>query len=113
MTREILDRAFGPTLLKILRDYGKRRSSHYSESESSSFQLRPSGPALAEEKSEEHTKEIDALAGTDEVGGKLQVCLSCFVFHLDCLLFAHRLAFLFFASLLHPHSLHLRPCLVP
>ena len=77
MTRQILDKAFGPTLLKTLEDYGKQRS-FYGESHST-FQRGPSAHALGEEKGEEDTKEIDALAGTDEVGGKLQVRFGCIV----------------------------------
>eukprot|EP00903_Cladosiphon_okamuranus_P015565 g14370.t1 len=89
VTREILDKAFGPTLLKILEDYGRRQSSPDAEGGSPSFQRKRSPAALAEEKSEEDTKAIDVLAGTDEIGGKLQVVLSGpsgFVFYVETIL---------------------------
>eukprot|EP00752_Nemacystus_decipiens_P001683 g1633.t1 len=80
VTREILDKAFGPTLLKILEDYGETQSS---------FRRGHSAHSMGESKGEEDTKEIDALAGTDEVGGKLQVVLSGpsgFVFYVETIL---------------------------
>lgn len=115
MTRQILDKAFGPALLKVLQDYGKQRS-FYGESRSS-FRRGPSAHALGEEKDEEDTKEIDALAGTDEFGGKLQViffffcvfsvprlfvvvvgcCCCCCSFNIRCFSF-FRLFFCFFAA---------------
>lgn len=67
VTREVLDKAFGPILLEIIEDYKRKRP--LSES-----------VAAATDRGEEKREHgysngtaIDVLAGTDTVGGKLQV----------------------------------------
>lgn len=78
MTRQVLEKAFGPTLLGVLEAYGKGQPQHQpSRSGAGGANLRrgPSAAAAAagEEKREGDGGEVDALVGSEEVAGRLQV----------------------------------------
>ncbi|CAB1097426.1 unnamed protein product [Ectocarpus sp. CCAP 1310/34] len=87
VTREILQKAFGPALLALLEEFAKQEQSRHS----SSSKRRGGGEEKRDEGSPEDARGItlDDLAGTDTEGGKLQVVVSGpngFVFYVESIL---------------------------